>query len=82
MEEADELTNMQFHHFDMDKRIPVDLDALDFQLLPELFAAGEAYLAELEEAKAVAKKAGSTEYEANAKKRLKGDKGLRGTDPW
>ena len=66
----------------MRKRIPVDLSALDFQLLPELFAAGEAYLAELEEAKAAAKTTGSTEQEASAKKRLKGDKGLRETDPW
>ena len=81
-EEADQLTNNEFHNFDAKKRIPVELDGLQFQVLPQLFAAGEEYLEDLEKAKTAAKKTDAEALEGGARKRLKGDKGLRETDPW
>ena len=81
-EEADQLTNNEFHNFDAKKRIPVELDGLQFQVLPQLFAAGEEYLEDLEKAKAAAKNTEAVALEGGARKKLKGDKGLRETDPW
>ena len=46
-EEADALTNSDFRHFDVSKRIEVDLDKLGFVLMNDLFAVGDAYVAEL-----------------------------------
>ena len=77
-DEADQLTNMDFRHFDKKKRIPVDLDRLGFQVLPELFEAGEAYLESLSQLKADSKAEGVE----RGKKRLRGDRGLKETDPW
>ena len=45
-EEADALTNGEFHHFRAERRIPVDLEKLEF--INELFAEGEKYVKELE----------------------------------
>ena len=78
-DEADQLTNMDFRHFDKKKRIPVDLSRLGFQVLPELFKAGEDYLEILNQMKADAKE---SEGIGRAKKRLRGDKGLKESDPW
>ena len=47
-QEADDLTNGEFRHFDPKLRIPVDLDRLGFEVMPQLFAAGDEYLSELE----------------------------------
>ena len=47
-QEADDLTNNEFRHFDPRRRIPVDLDKLGFGVMPDLFAVGDEYLAELE----------------------------------
>ena len=80
-EEADALTNGDFHHFRDGNRIEVDLAKLEFIVMEALFAEGEAYLAEL----AVLKEAGKRDVEATgqtpAKKRLKG-KPLRERQPW
>ena len=46
-EEADALTNSDFRHFSADKRIDVDLAALPFRVMNDLFAEGEAYLASI-----------------------------------
>ena len=46
-EEADALTNGEFHHFDMNKRVSVDLEKLEFRVMNELFAEGESYVEEL-----------------------------------
>ena len=73
---------MKFHHFDMRKRIKVDLSRLDFQVLPELFKAGDEYLEALEKSKAELRAVSSTKGGAVARKRLKGELGLRERDPW
>ena len=44
-QEADDLTNDEFHHFRAEKRIPVDLNNLGFDLMDSLFAAGDEYRA-------------------------------------
>ena len=50
-EEADALTNFDFRHFDLAKRVEVKLEDLEFAVLNELFAAGEEYVKALEDAK-------------------------------
>ena len=37
---ADDLSNMKFDKFEMDRRVPVDFEKLDFIILPALLAAG------------------------------------------
>ena len=56
-EHADVLNNEDFRHFCPDRRIPVDLEQLPFEVLPRLFEQGES-LAELEELKRATKAAG------------------------
>ena len=53
-QEADDLTNGEFRHFDARRRIPVDLDRLGFEVMPVLFPAGDEYLSELERYRAEA----------------------------
>ena len=79
-EEADALTNLDFRHFDPNKRIQVDLAKLKFGVLPALFEEGEDYVAKLDRLKLEAKGA-KRPIEAGAGKRLAGDK-LRDRDPW
>ena len=50
-EEADALTNSEFHHFRPENRIEVDLGKLGFVVMDELIAEGENYLSELAELK-------------------------------
>ena len=86
-EEADALTNLDFRHFKKENRIPIDLSKIRFGALDDLFAAGESYTAELEEARSRAKAAKSIEKD-NARdpltrKRLKAASDtLRERDPW
>ena len=82
-EEADDLTNSKFDKFCPEKRIPVDLENLEFGILHKLLAAGEDYHKEIEEAKATARAerlAGKNRV-VQRKKRLKGES-LKDTDPW
>ena len=86
-EEADALTNLDFRHFDKNKRIHVDLQKLKFGVLNELFEAGETYMAELEEARSKAKLANDKlKHEkaggGNKKQRRKAGDSLRERDPW
>ena len=81
-DEADALTNMDFRHFTPEKRIPVELDRLGFQVLPELFKAGDQYLEELANLKAASKEAELRGGPERAQKRLRGDLTLREKDPW
>ena len=76
-EEADALTNSDFRHFSMDKRIPVDLAAMPFGVLHGLLAKGEDYLAEV----AAAREARKSTTKEPAKKKLKGET-LREKQPW
>ena len=42
------MTNGDYRHFDAKLRIPVDLGALPFKVLNDMFAVGEDYVKELE----------------------------------
>ena len=83
-QEADDLTNDEFRHFDKEKRIPVDLAKLDFRVMNELFKVGDAYLEELEAHRAAAKRkaeaAGRTALAEDRKDKRR--KPLCVTDPW
>ena len=80
IEEADALTNGDFHHFRAVHRVPVDLEKLEFILLNELFDEGEKYVKELEELRACERRARNSGT-AHAAKRAKGDR-LAQRDPW
>ena len=79
-EEADALTNSDFRHFDEAKRIHVDLDKLGFALLNDLFAVGDAYVAELSDLKAKEKARKDAAPHPPAKR--KKSEALRETAPW
>ena len=49
------MTNADFRHFELQRRIPVDLETIQFGVLRGLFESGEAYVAELEAHKALEK---------------------------
>ena len=70
-QEADDLTNGEFRHFDSKRRIPVDLDRLGFEVMPVLFPAGDEYLSELERhrAEAARKKAAESARKPGVKSR-------------
>ena len=74
-QEADDLTNDEFHHFRAEKRIPVDLNKLGFDLMDSLFAAGDEYVAELEQARAKMKLQATVRDTARRRT-------LRESDPW
>ena len=82
-EEADDLTNGKFDKFDPAKRIEVDLERLQFGILDKLLASGEAYHAEVEEAKALAKaeRLANRNRTERKKRKLKGEP-LKVSDPW
>ena len=79
-QEADDLTNLEFKSFDPEKRLQVNLDELKFGVLNDLFREGDAYTAELDELKALAKRK-PAEKDARRKKKLAGES-LRETQPW
>ena len=82
-EEADALTNGEFHAFDPDRRIEVRLEALNFGVLNELMATGESYVEEVEAAKAEARaELAKGQSRAPAIKARKKGSGLRETQPW
>ena len=88
-EEADALTNGDFRHFDMSKRIPVTLEGLKFGVLDSLMSEGLAYhdevslLREKEKAEktAAALKPNKTQSGPPRKRKKAGDT-LRDRDPW
>ena len=80
-EEADALTNSEFHHFRPENRIQVDLKKLEFIVMNELFATGEEYLAELANLKEGEKQKMTEEEKTPARKRPASE-ALREKDPW
>lgn len=50
-QEADDLTNYEFRHFDPAKRMNIKLANLNFTLMDSLFRAGDDYEAELARAR-------------------------------
>ena len=80
-EEADALTNSDFHHFRAENRIEVKLEDLRFLVMNELFATGEEYVQELAALKEGEKKVTEAAGVTPAKKRRKGEP-LSVRDPW
>ena len=80
-EEADALTNSDFRHFDMSRRIEVDLDKLGFILMNSLFSVGDAYVAELSDLKSKEKARKISNVSDPDPKRKKSE-ALRETQPW
>ena len=77
------MTNGEFHHFDLSKRIPVDLEKLEFRVMNELFAEGECYVEELAKLKAEENEKRRTAGTATPKgKSRKKGPGLREREPW
>ena len=74
-QEADDLTNDEFHHFNPKRRIPVDLGNLGLELLDSLFESGDEYVAELEKVRSAMKLRASVKYSRPRKP-------LRESDPW
>ena len=84
-QEADDLTNDEFRHFDPKKRIRVEMADLKFRIMNSLFSVGDAYMAELEEARASEKRKLAERKArgvAERKGRRKRSPGLRENDPW
>ena len=82
-QEADDLTNYEYRHFDPAKRINIELADLNFALMDSLFKAGDEYEAELASARAIAKAA--KEAGPIAKLSALGGRkrgGLKESDPW
>ena len=84
-QEADDLTNLEFRHFEERRRIPVSLEDLDFGVMTELFECGDQYIAELDEQRRKAKEQAAKEAEKGGgrkrKRQLKGQT-LSQTQPW
>ena len=78
-QEADDLTNLEFKSFDPSKRLEVDLDKLNFGVLPALFAEGDRYVEELANLKLEAK---WNDTQKGLMKRRKAGDTLRDRDPW
>ena len=83
-QEADDLTNDEFRHFDPKKRIKVELADLKFQIMDRLFEVGDSYIKDLEAARAsekrkADKKSGGVDLD---KPRRKQEKPLREKEPW
>ena len=81
-EEADALTNWDFRHFDSSRRVEEDLERLQFNVMKDLFAAGDDYLAELDALKLKAKSSPASAPAAGEKTRKRKDPPLRETNPW
>ena len=76
-EEADALTNGQFHAFNPELRIPVVIEELDWMVLLAMLSASEAIYGEIAQAKVSAQVRGKVLH----KKVRPADK-LRVRDPW
>lgn len=81
-EEADALTNSEFHHFDLSKRIEVDLEKLGFVVMNDFFAVGDTYLAELAELKASEKERKARAPQMDRPQKRRHSDTLREKDPW
>ena len=79
------MTNAEFHAFDPQRRIRVELDRLPFAVLPELFAEGNAYVEALEaqrEAERARKASVASGQSRDEGRKRPRDEPLRVTDPW
>ena len=81
-EEADALTNGDYHHFDPALRVPVELEDLDFRVMNALFAEGESYEKELEDVKAKQRAMKEANPKGLRERKAKAGQTLRERDPW
>ena len=82
-QEADDLTNYEFRHFDPAKRIHIELADLNFTLMDSLFRAGDEYEAEPARARERAKAAKQAGLEGKLGARGgRKQGGLKESDPW
>ena len=83
-QEADDLTNEDFRHFDPKRRIHVELKSLGLEVMDALFAAGDDYTSDLEKARASEKREEMRKQSGEKRAEKKAAKGskLRDTDPW
>ena len=81
-EEADALTNDDFRHFSMAMRIPVDLNALPFVVMKELFEVGDAYVEEVNRLKELAKVEAKHPTLQGVRRKTPAHKKLGATNPW
>ena len=81
-EEADALTNGEFHHFDTNRRTHVELDKLGFKVMNELFAEGESYVTELAALKNSEQEKKRQRGSATPSGRTKKGPTLREREPW
>ena len=81
-QEADDLTNDEFRHFDLAKRIPVDLKDLGFQIMTDLFGVGDAYVEALDKERAELKAKAQSRSVKTSEKESKRRRPLRESDPW
>ena len=83
-EEADALTNWDFRHFDPKRRIDVNLNDLKFNIMNDLFAAGDTYFKELEDLRSKGKvaAAAASSSATGEKRRKKKGAALKDRDPW
>ena len=82
-QEADDLTNYEYRHFDPAKRIHIEFADLNLSLMDSLFRAGDEYEAELARARARAKAAKQAGLEGKLSAlggRKRGT--LKESDPW
>ena len=75
-QEADDLTNLEFKCFSPQNRLDVQLETLNFGVLNDLFSAGDDYIKELDELKAL------KNAQVEGKKRRLAGESLRERDPW
>ena len=84
-QEADDLSNAEYRHFDPRKRIEVKVQDLGFKIMDSLFEAGDAFIAELERNRASEKRKKEARLakgrEAGAR-RGKKERSMREEDPW
>ena len=78
-QEADDLTNLDFKRFDMSERLDVELERLDFGVLPYLFGVGHEYIKELDVIRSQAK---AQKEERQGRNRKLAGESLRERDPW
>ena len=75
---ADALTNSDYALFDAERRIPVDLQHLEWKVLPDVLAAAERLYVEVQQRKLRAQNGGGS---GQAKRRMPADR-LRAREPW
>ena len=81
-EEADALTNYEYHHFNAKNRIKVNLDELKFGVLRGLFESGEAYYSDLNDKRAKAKEDRLAGKEPEGKRKKLMGNTLKEREPW